>query len=365
MQKINKPVLFPFILLLFLSSFYGCGPNDPNADIADIQLELDFKRIDLSLSDAAQNIAGGASYMEAYTHGLEEERAFLYHYTGVDLINEELKRREEPPIPGPMLDSVIAFKLGPLLQDSAFLWLLDSIHQIFPEQDVFFSQKLEPVFKRYHIHFPEVDIPHIRTHVNGYDPSGHPQSVDQLLITDEFFSIGLHYFMGENFSYYSPNLPQYVRRRFERDYMDVVVAHQLAEGTVPQINPREQPTLLAKMIREGMKLYLVEKLLPNSPDSMIIMYSQEEMDWAETFERDVYKDLTPKFFSTNFMDHRSYLAERPFTQEVSRASAPRLGQFTGWRIVQAYVDKNKDISLADLCSETDYQKIFRESKYKP
>lgn len=365
MFKPIQSVLIAISFCLFLTLFQACGPTDPNADIADIQLDLDYERVDVHLAQAAQDIKAGQSYMEAYQQELKSDRDFLFYYAGLDLINEDLKRRGEPPIPEPMVDSVIAFKLGPLLEDSVFYWLLDTIQAIFPYEGGDIFNRLNPVFRRYHKYFPEVALPAIRTHVNGYDPSGHPQTVDQLLITESYFSIGLHYFMGENFNYYSPNLPQYIRRRFEPDYMEVVVAHQLAEGTVLPINPREQPSLLSKMIREGIKLYTVQKLLPTTPDSMIMMYSQEEMEWANAYERDIYKDLTPKFFSKDFMDHRSYLAERPFTHEVSRASAPRLGQFVGWKIVQAYVDKNGDISLEDLCTETDFEKVFRESKYKP
>lgn len=365
MLKTNSSLSICLLFSLFLISFQGCSPSDPNADVADIQLDIDFKRVDVQLAKAAQGIELGQSYMEVYQQELRNDRDFLFYYAGVDLINEDLKRRGEPPVPEPLIDSIIAFKLGPLLADSTFYWLLDTLQTAFPHQGEDIFTKIEPLFKRYHTYFPEVKIPAIRTHVNGYDPSGHPQSVDQLLITEDYFSIGLHYFMGENFNYYSPNLPQYVRRRFDPAYMEIVIAHQLAEGTVLPLRLREQPSLLTKMIREGIKLHMVQKLLPAMPDSMIIMYSQEEMAWTNALEKDIYKDLTPKFFSTNFMDHRSYLAERPFTHEVSIASAPRLGQFVGWKIVQAYVDKKGSVSLADLCTETDYEKIFRESKYKP
>jgi hypothetical protein len=365
MLQVNRFFIFTFISCLLLIFLQGCETSDPDADIADVQLDWDFKRVDAHLINASQSINAGKTYMQAYEEELAEDRDFLFYFAGLDLINEDLKRRGEDPIPEMMVDSVIAFKIGPLLEDSAFSWLLDTLQEAFPYQDNMIAAALGPVFKRYYKYFPDVEIPAVRTHVNGYDPSGHPQTVDQLLITDDYFSIGLHYFMGENFNYYSPNLPQYIRRRFEKDYMDVVVAHQLAEGTVIPLNPRKQPSLLEKMIREGIKLYLVEKLLPASPDSMIMMYGQSEIEWANAFEKDIYKDLTPKFYSTNFMDHRSYLAERPFTHEVSRASAPRLGQFIGWKIVHAYVDKNKGIEVADLCAETDFEKIFRESKYKP
>jgi len=364
MHKTHFWIGFIAILLSTLL-ITSCGETDPHADIAEVNISIDFDRTDLKLKAATEAIQGGNDFVSAYQRHLKSDSAFLFYYAGVDLINEELNRREEAGVPKHLVDSVIAFKLGPLLADSAFQWLLDTLAAQFPAEDPIFRQKLFPLLKRYHLHFPDVNLPLFRTHINGYDPSGHPSTVDQFLITDQYFSLGLHYFMGKDFAFYSPNLPNYIRRRFDKSFLDITVAQQLADGTVPPIRAKEQPSLLAKMVREGIKLEVMHRLLPQSPDSMILMYSTNEMEWADYFEQNIYKDMATKLYSTNFMDHRSYMAESPFTQQVSQKSAPRLGHFIGWRIVQSYLQQNKNVDLSTLCQTSDYGRIFQQAKYKP
>jgi uncharacterized protein YjaZ len=356
-----------FLAMALLLMASGCEPSDPNADVAHLQLDLDMQRTDLQLAQAAEALpdSGSDQFFPVYKTYLQDQRDFWFYFAGLDLINEDLQGRGEPPIPQPMVDSVIAYRLGPLLQDSAFRWLLDTVKLVFPPESSLIAEELSPLFKRYHLLFPEVALPAIRTHVNGYDPSGYPQNVDQVLATPSHLSIGLHYFMGKDFPYYSPNLPQYIRRRFEKASMAPIVAHELAEGTVAPVPPRQQPSLLDKMIREGIKLSLVERLLPHYPDSMLIFYRAREMAWAQRFEQDIYKDLSPDLFSTDFLKHQTYLSERPFTGEIAAGSAPRLGEFIGWQVVRAYLDKNPNISMAQLVTTQDFEALFKASAYKP
>lgn len=343
----------------------GCE-SDPDADIQGIDLQLDFQRVDQSLFETAKLLKSKpeAAFFSAYAQNLAHERDFLYYFAGIDLYNEARTRQGLPPLSEAETDSAIALQVGTVFADSNMLALLDTIQATFPAEFPF-EARLTPLFKRYHKYFPEVAIPAIRTHVNGYDPSGRMQRVDQLLAPQGYISIGLHYFMGNNWPYYSPNLPQYIRRRFQPSYLEANIASELAEGTVPQVNVQGQPTLLDHMIREGLKIYLVDQLIPQIPDSIKMAYSAEEMAWAYHFEKDIYKDLAPSLFETDYMAYQKYLVERPFTAEVSHVSAPRLAQFLGWRIVDNYARLHSDLSVADLVSQTAYEEIFKGAKYKP
>ena len=62
---------------------------------------------------------------------------------------------------------------------------------------------------------------------------------------------------------------------------------------------------------------------------------------------------------------RKYLNDAPFTAPVSQESPGRLGAWVGWQIVDAWMEKQKDISLSDLLKEHNYQKILNESGYQP
>ena len=136
-------------------------------------------------------------------------------------------------------------------------------------------------------------------------------------------------------------------------------------SSVPQIEYNRQPQLIDFMVREGIKQYFVEKMLPHTPDSLRLYYTSEQMYWAEFYEEKNYGFLLDKLFTTDAKTKQDLLGDKPYTSSLSLESAPRIGEYTGWKIVQAYMKRHPEISLDELCSTQDYQKIFRDAKYKP
>ncbi|MDP5120498.1 MAG: gliding motility protein, partial [Spirosomaceae bacterium] len=59
-----------------------------------------------------------------------------------------------------------------------------------------------------------------------------------------------------------------------------------------------------------------------------------------------------------------YIGERPGVPEIGPACPGRIGQWLGWRIVQAYREENPNSSLADLMKITNAQEILKGSKYR-
>lgn len=53
-----------------------------------------------------------------------------------------------------------------------------------------------------------------------------------------------------------------------------------------------------------------------------------------------------------------------YIYEVSQDAPGRLGIWLGWRIVESYMEHNESISLQELMSEPDAQKILESSFYK-
>ncbi|MEZ4687456.1 MAG: hypothetical protein R3B47_15725 [Bacteroidia bacterium] len=363
--KTTLSLLYLIGTLLFVTA---CGEKkDTGPDLSAIDLEAPVIRIDLAMAEAARELspgAGVAEYMDVYEKHLRPYRDPLYFIGGVDMIDLQRIRVGVDSLTDGQRDSATAFRLGGLLADSAMRQLVDSVAKIYPAGEEL-RARLEPVMKRYHYYFPEVHVPVLYTHLNGYDPSGNPAAIDQFFPGPGFLSIGLHYFMGKNFSWYSPNIPKYIKQRFRPEYLDVMLAHELASGTVQPLDPASQTSLLEAMVQQGIQHFVTEKLLPLAPDSMIMLYSDVEMAWALNFEQALFKDVAQQMFESDMMVKRKMLGENAFTSSYSEDSAPRIGAFLGWRIVQAYMENNPGVSLYDLVQETDFEKIYRESKYKP
>jgi uncharacterized protein YjaZ len=59
------------------------------------------------------------------------------------------------------------------------------------------------------------------------------------------------------------------------------------------------------------------------------------------------------------------MADGPFTAEFSKDAPARLGEWLGWQIVREYYEKNPEVTLQLVMTETDAQKILSNSGYKP
>jgi len=70
-------------------------------------------------------------------------------------------------------------------------------------------------------------------------------------------------------------------------------------------------------------------------------------------------------FSTNIIDKKNFLGDRPVTIQVGEKCPGRIGQWVGWQIVKEYMEKHPEKSLADLMNTDNAQLIFKNSNYKP
>ncbi|MDX2248456.1 MAG: hypothetical protein SF052_16855 [Bacteroidia bacterium] len=337
----------------------SCNP-DPDADVADVNLSLDFFRADSLMFAASEVMVKGSEkdYMKVYETFFRPEKEFFYQWIGLDEMFAGRALTEA------QADSLIAQNIGPLLADPNIHHLLDTVQQVFP-YDYPFVEKITPPLKRLVKYIPDVEIPVFRTHVNGYIPEGDLRSADQMIFLGKYFSFGLHYFLGPDLKYYPVNIPKYQKIRFSPEYLDVMMVREIAEGMVSTVDLSNQPTLLDQIIREGIKQYFIHQLLPHTPDSMLLLYSARQMEWANYYEARIYKELSDDLYSIDFLVHRDFLTDKPYTTTLSLESAPRLGEFLGWKIVSSYMEKNKAETLADLIERKDYESIFKAARYKP
>jgi hypothetical protein len=120
------------------------------------------------------------------------------------------------------------------------------------------------------------------------------------------------------------------------------------------------------MVAYGKAYAFTKKILPCTPDSILIGYSQKEIDGAFFNEPTIWKKMIEDqvLFSTSHFIKQKYISERPKTTEISSQCPGRIGMWVGWQIVNHYQDETGK-KLPDLMREADAQKIFKLSKYKP
>jgi hypothetical protein len=341
----------------------SCSDVPPDDQVPDVPLTLQVVRTDSLMREAALMLQGTAEPgYAAYAAAFDTHLATAHDFWA-ELIGLEQLARQQKLSPA-QADSLLVTELGRVLADSAMLLLLDTVRATFPYQ-YDFAGRLTPPLKRLMYHFPELELPQFRTHVSGYLPAQEMRQVDQILPTPHYFSLGLHYFMGPNFRYYAPTLPAYIQRRFDPEYLEVMAMWEIAEGMVTPLPPNQESMLVDEIMRTGVKQYFLHRMLPRSPDSLLLRYTAAQMSWANYYEERIYKALMDELFGSDFQAKREYLTDKPYTTSLSAESAPRLGEYLGWKIVTAYMARHPEVSLAELCETSDYQQVFRAAKYRP
>ena len=338
------------MLIVCCTASCGGGPHDIPLD--EVKLDLQVVRLDEALYQSIQTLQADTSIAPntLFVKHFQESKGFItdWMFGGNDSI---------------ATDSLIGEAMGGFARDPQGQVLLDTVHLALGDWDI--KAALQDPLKRYKYYFPNKNAPTIVAFVDGY-PRTAQAGLDQIYISPNYLGIGVHYFMGPSFQYYPMDLPRYIRRRCTPEYLPSLVVHKIADLIVKEPELSDNPVLVDYVIQEGIKMYFVDKLLgPAVQDSIKLFYESSQMDWAMLYEGRIYKDLVVDLYSADATLQRRYVDDSPFTSQLNRGSAPRLGQYIGWRIVQAYMEKHPDTGIDALVEMHDYQKIFKDSGYRP
>jgi len=122
------------------------------------------------------------------------------------------------------------------------------------------------------------------------------------------------------------------------------------------------------MINNGKRLYVLDKLLPYTPDSIKLAYTQKQVDWCIKNEPDLWAYLLSEdlLYSIKADVWAKLVNPSPTgTPKMPTDSPGRAGNWLGMQIVKAYMQRNSNVSLEQLLANKDAQLILDKSKYKP
>lgn len=221
------------------------------------------------------------------------------------------------------------------------------------------SEEIKNVYQHYRYYYPEFNVPPTFTYVSGIY-SNRPHSID-----DESALIGLDFYLNnKDLVYDIIGFPRYISRRCQPIYLTRDFAEELYYHTFG--NRKNQKDVLSEMIEHGKMLYFIEAMNPALPDSVILGYTTQQMEWAQDNEGAVWAAVVGNnMLYTNNVDNRRMLFnDGPFTAPFGDASAPRLGDYIGLQIIRSFVTNN-DETLQNLMKTIDFQDVFQQSQYKP
>ena len=236
--------------------------------------------------------------------------------------------------------------------------------ELFAETEKLYSnfddeeERLTNLFKHIMYYYPNFQPPTVITLLSNVDYNSSVVYADSLLF------ISLDVYLGKESEIYL-DFPNYVKNNFTKEHLVVDVATAFSQVQIPISSDR---SFISRLIQEGKKMYLLDAYLPNLSDAEKIGYTQEQIDWADFNDEDIWKYFVQNqlLFSSDQELSKRFIEEAPFSkfyQANDNDSPGRVGVWIGWQIVRAYMNKN-NTSLKELL-KTPNELIFKKSKYKP
>ena len=322
------------LLLAFMTLIFSCKQENPlKVNVEKVKVEkLSIKRYEQQLFNVPQDsfIAKANAIQKDYMVFLE----------------------------GNIKDTSALLGLRNFFQDHYMLELFQLSQKTFPELNTLENQ-LNESFRYLKYHFPKVKTPKVYTYISGLDVQSPVKYVDDNLI------IGLDLYLGsETEAYKLSGFPSYVVSFMSKDYLQRDILSEMGRGLMPEID--RSADLLNNMIYYGKILYFIRALAPEMPESIVLKFKSSQLEWMDKYEAQVWSFILENkyLFEKNPLVKNKFLNEGPFSTMFAKESPARIGYYIGFKIVSKYMEESGS-GIEKLFTETDYQKIFTLSKYKP
>lgn len=218
---------------------------------------------------------------------------------------------------------------------------------------------LSQAWAYYTYYFPGHLQPAVYAHISGFNQS--------VVVDSAAVGISLDNYLGEHCVFYSMlavPVPRYARKKMTAQDIprDVLAGWLNAEFPFSPV----RNDLISGMIYQGKIIFLLRKLFPEQPVHWIFGFSQEQEKWCQENESQIWSFLIENeyLFSTQQRMILKYLNDAPFTSGMPVESPGRAVVWTGWKIVEKYMDKTA-LTPQELMKEQDYHKIMRIAGYRP
>ncbi len=338
------------LVLLLLIFIFSCGNKHTLPDVSGIKVELKLLRYDREFfSIDSNNVRTELGILHAKYPALTD--LFLRNILGiVDTASLLPAVKHFLHLAGPMKDSI-----GQLFKDTRDIE--HAFHRAFQFVKYYF-----PAYSLPDLVMVAGPVDALAESENGYTPD---------FLRPGMLGISLQFYLGKNYSLYQDQFfmdnvaPAYRSRRFSREYIIADGMNLIVSDLFPD-SSRSSP-LIERMVERGKRWWLLDKFLPEVPDSVKTGYSNLQLEWCQSNEGLIWSELirTGDLNSISPEVIQTYLGEAPFTQGFSQDYSPgNLGQWIGWQIVKKFVNKKEDVNPEELM-KTPAREILDGAKYKP
>lgn len=258
-------------------------------------------------------------------------------------------------------------KILPALQDTNMMAIFvksPGIRKLYDTCMIVFNDisdienEFNQAFRFYKYYFPERPVPQVISFISEY-------SIGTFTYEQEILGVGWDFFLGADYPLYNPTFfPNYIKRTMNKEHLVAKAIEALATDLV---GDAEGDRLMDLMISNGKVLYIMDQLLPHTPDSIKLAYTQTQVDWCEANELAVWSHLLSEelLYSTRRKDIRKLVEHSPNSPGMPEEAPGRTANWIGWQIVKSYMNRHPDASLEELIALKDAQLLLDQARYKP
>lgn len=343
--------LLPTLLLIGLIGLgvFGCQQDEPTVDVSHIHPNFSLLRLDSLLHHT------DTTDINSLVDSLEKKhpefsRLYFDYILGLANTPDAASRKS----------FLKAFKTDTLIRN-----LSDTVHLLYHNLEAV-KTDLAAFNQHYHYYFPER---HKLKYFTIYSEFSIGNFLFAINDSTDGVGIGLDFFLGSDFPYKqkipnNPTFSDYLTRSFNKEHLVKKTAEVLVEDLVGAPSDNR---FLDHIIRNGKKLYILSRLLPQTPDSVLFEYTTEQLNWCNSNEKQLWSHFLVEdlLYSTKMMDFRKLIGPSPNSPGMPAEAPGQTGNFIGYKIIQALMKRENNLSLKDLVTLTNAQEILDRSKYKP
>lgn len=180
--------------------------------------------------------------------------------------------------------------------------------------------------------------------------------------------IALNHFLGPEFSGYS-RWPVYRRVEKSPANLPYALSEALIATRYPYEATPEQATLLSRMLYEGALAKAKLATVPGATVEGVLGYNKSDYAALADSEDELWRQIVAAglLYDTSVMTSERLNAPSPAVTVLPSVWPPRVGRYIGYRIVDSYMKKHPETTLAQLLSPDFYNsaQTSAQSAYKP
>ncbi len=334
------------IVLLALTGCNGCKKNKSREkpDVSDIKVDVHIERFDKDLFSYT-----GENYSQ-YQEAMRNKYGSFYDF----YLQQFLREPQDTVYPE-------SFALQSFLSDAYIRRIQDSINLHFKDT-IGVEDELSQSLKYLKYYFPDIEVSKIIAVNSGF-------SVGAFTYQNDVLGIGLDLYLGANNpDYDSAGIYQYLHHKMRKEYIarnSLEVLYNFYFGGEENLQGKN---LIEAITEKGKKIYFLSLVFPDAPDSLLVGFTQKQVEWCEKSEYEIWKYMNERdlLYKNDYMNQKRYLDDGPTTVGMPPEAPGAIGNWVGLQVVRKFVkETGNKIALQDLLTKYDGKTIFEKAKYRP